>query len=227
MTNSLLQSLQHGLIVSCQAYPPNPFAGPHFMAAFAQAATMAGAVGLRVNGADDVAAVHAVSPLPIIGIVKEQTDGFPVYITPSLAAARVVVDAGAQIVAIDATHRPRASGATPEALIRAIRQELGVLVMADVDTLEEGRLAAAAGADIVASTLAGYTPARAASAGPDFALLAELVAALDTPVICEGRIHTPADVRAALDIGAHAVVVGTAITNPLVIAQGFVEATRA
>ena len=142
MTNSLLQSLQHGLIVSCQAYPPNPFAGPHFMAAFAQAATMAGAVGLRVNGADDVAAVHAASPLPIIGIVKEQTDGFPVYITPSLAAARAVVDAGAQIVAIDATHRPRASGATPEALIRAIRQELSVLVMADVDTLEEGRLAA-------------------------------------------------------------------------------------
>lgn len=226
MTNSLLLSLQQGLIVSCQAYPPNPFAGPHFMAAFAQAATMAGAVGLRVNGAADVAAVHAASPLPIIGIVKEQTDGFPVYITPSLAAARSVAEAGASIVAIDATHRARAGGTTPEALIRAIRQELGVLVMADVDTLEEGRMAAAAGADIVASTLAGYTPARAATDGPDLALLADLVATLDTPVICEGRIRTPEDVRVALEIGAHAVVVGTAITNPLVITQGFVAATR-
>ena len=222
---ALIESLRGGLIVSCQARPENPFYGPHFMAAFAMAAEMAGAVGLRVNAEADVRAVAQVTSLPIIGINKLRTAEWPVYITPTLAAAREVVEAGASIVAVDATHRPRVGGLSPEELIACIRSDLGVPVMADVDSTEEGMAAAEAGADLVATTMAGYTGARPATDGPDPALVKALAQQIDVPLICEGRIRNPQDMAAAFTAGAYAVVVGTAITNPLAIAQIFVEAT--
>ena len=96
---ALIEKLRGGLIVSCQARPDSPFYGPSFMAAFARAAEMSGAVGLRVNGERDIHAVRSASSLPIIGINKQRTDEWPVYITPSLEAAREVTSAGAEIVA--------------------------------------------------------------------------------------------------------------------------------
>ncbi len=195
------------------------------MAAFARAAEMAGAVGLRVNGSADIRAIRRVTSLPVIGINKQRTEKWPVYITPTLAAARQVVTAGAAIVAVDATHRPRRGGLSPEELIAVIHRELAVPVMADIDSLEEGIAAARAGADLVATTMAGYTAARPASPGPDLELLAALVRQTAVPVICEGRIARPEDVAAALRAGAHAVVVGTAITNPIAITQTFARAT--
>ncbi len=221
----VLESLRGGLIVSCQARPGNPLKGPRFMAAFAQAAEMAGAVGLRVNGAADVRAVRRCSSLPIIGINKQRDPRWPVYITPTVAAARSVVRAGAVIVAVDATHRPRKGGTSPEELIAVLHKELRCLVMADIDAVEEGVAAAEAGADLVATTMAGYTAARPPTKGPDLELVSNLAARIQAPLICEGRIGRPEDVTAAFAAGAFAVVVGTAITNPLAIAVGFARAT--
>lgn len=222
--DDLIKSLHGGLIVSCQAGEESPFHGPDYMAAFAKAAEIAGAVGLRVNGTWDIKAVRAATELPVIGIYKRQKEGFPVYITPTMGMARRVVEAGAHIVAIDATHRERPDGSTPEKMIAEIHSELGVPVMADVDSLEEGVAAAEAGADLVATTMAGYTPARPSSPGPDLALVQELAQTLDIPIICEGRIQHPSDARAAIAAGAYAVVVGTAITNPVSIARKFATA---
>jgi putative N-acetylmannosamine-6-phosphate epimerase len=220
----VLGRLRGGLIVSCQAREGSPVYGPTFMAAFARCAELGGAVGLRVDGADDVRACRAATRLPIIGINKQREDAWPVYITPDLESARQVVDAGAQIVAIDATHRPRRSGLSPDELIRSIQQGLGVLVMADVDSLDEGLAAAAAGADLVATTMAGYTGARAPTEGPDLELLSALARRVDVPVICEGRVRAPSDLAAAFAAGAYAVVVGTAITNPIAITESFARA---
>ena len=157
---------------------------------------------------------------------KLRTEGYPVYITPTLQSARQLVRAGANIIALDATHRARHDNQSPEALIASIQAKLGVPVMADIDSLEEGIAAAQAGADLVATTMSGYTPARPKTTGPDLALVRALAERITTPIICEGRIGRPEDVRAALDAGAFAVVVGTAITAPISITQGFVRAVR-
>jgi N-acylglucosamine-6-phosphate 2-epimerase len=220
----LIERLRGGLIVSCQAQPGSPVYGPKFMAAFARCAELAGAVGLRVNGPADVRAVRKAVTLPIIGIHKLRSEQFPVYITPSVQAAKQVVRAGADIVAIDATHRPRQNGLSPESLIAAIHEILGCPVMADVDSLEEGIAAAKAGAELVATTMAGYTRARPMTAGPDLELLRELASEVSVPIICEGRVRRPEDVKHAFDAGAYAVVVGTAITNPTAVTLAFVKA---
>lgn len=209
--------------MSCQAPDDSPMHGPRYMAAFAQCALMGGAAGIRANGPADVRAIRRVTDVPIIGIYK-QKEQWPVYITPTLAAARAIVRAGANIIAIDATHRARKGGLTPEALIQQIKDELGCLVMADIDILEEGLLAAKAGADIVATTMSGYTERSVPTLGPDLKLLRALVKRIQTPIICEGRVNTPADAVAAFAAGAFAVVVGTAITNPLEMTRRFAGA---
>jgi putative N-acetylmannosamine-6-phosphate epimerase len=211
------------LVVSCQARPDNPLHGAVFMAAMARAAEAGGAGGLRVNGPEDIAALRRVSALPIIGILKRRTEGFPVEITPGFDDAAAVVAAGADIVALDATARPR-DGAPIAELIGRIRRDLARPVMADVATLAEGIAAAAAGAAAGATTLSGYTGAApvAHDAPPDFGLVAALAAAIPVPVVAEGRLWTPEHAAEALRRGAHAVVVGTAITNPREITRRFV-----
>ncbi len=213
--------LKGRLIVSCQARPGNPVKGPRFMAAFAHAAELGGAGGIRANGPADIRAIHHVCSLPIIGINKWRQPRWPVYITPTLQAARVVREAGADIIAIDATHRPRRGGLSPEELIAVLHRELRCPVMADIDTLEEGLAAAKAGADLVATTLSGSTAHRSATTGPDFELVSDLAQAITVPIICEGRIWSSEDVVAAFKAGAYAVVVGTAITNPMEITRHF------
>lgn len=210
------------LIVSCQARPDNPLHGPGFMAAMARAAEQGGAGGLRVQGAADVAAVRAVSTLPMVGLLKRDDPGFAVYITPDFAAARMV--AAADVIAIDATSRPR-SGEAVSVLVRRIRNELGRAVMADIATVDDALAAQAAGADYIATTLSGYTDDSPRQPGPDLELLAAAVARCSVPVIAEGRYDTPALVARAFELGAYAVVVGTAITNPREITRRFVRAT--
>ncbi|MCI0521144.1 MAG: N-acetylmannosamine-6-phosphate 2-epimerase [Chloroflexi bacterium] len=217
----VILKLKHGLIVSCQAREGNPLRGARFMAAFACAAELGGAVGIRANGAADIRAIRKITSLPILGINKWRQAHWPVYITPNLQAARSVRQAGADIIAIDATHRPRRGGISPEALIDAIHTHLGCPVMADIDSLEEGIAAARAGADLVATTLSGYTERGLTTPGPDLALVRMLAQAVAVPVICEGRIWSPQDVSAAFKAGAYAVVVGTAITNPMEITRRF------
>jgi putative N-acetylmannosamine-6-phosphate epimerase len=197
------------------------------MAAMAQAAEAGGARGLRANGVEDVAAIRAVSGLPMIGIAKVFDASFPVYITPNFESAAAIAQAGADIIALDATPRPR-NGEPVARLIARIRADLRKEVFADVSTLEEGRAAAASGAIYVATTLAGYTDetAHRKTSGPDLELLTALVSAIDTPVVAEGRFDTPDLVAEAFARGAHAVVVGTMITNPREITKRFAAAAQ-
>jgi N-acylglucosamine-6-phosphate 2-epimerase len=212
-------ALRGGLVVSVQASPGTPLDAPAHIAAMASAASLGGAAGIR---AVEVTAVKAAVALPVIGLRKRRVEGSEVYITPTLEDARAVAAAGADVVAVDATLRPRPDGVDLAALVT----ELPVPVLADVDSLEAGVAAREAGAAAVATTLAGYTGAAAASAGPDLELVSALASALECPVFAEGRIATPAQVRAAFDAGAFAVVVGTAITDPVALTRGFAAATR-
>lgn len=218
----ILDTLRGGLIVSCQAYPGEPMRHPETMAQFAEAAALGGAVGIRAQGLDDVALIHARVALPQIGLWKDGTD--EVFITPTLEHALAVARAGAEIVAIDGTRRARPDGLSLAETIRRIHRETGALVMADAGSVADGIAAAEAGADCVGTTLAGYTGERPKTDGPDLEVLAGLVSALDIPVIAEGRIHTPGQAAAARDAGAWAVVVGTGITHPSTITSWFVAA---
>lgn len=213
--------LPRGLVVSCQAREDNPLHGPHFMGAMALAARDGGASAIRANGPEDIRAVKAAG-LPVIGIHKVFSSTHPVYITPDFAAAKAIVAAGAEIVALDCTPRPR-NGEAPGVLIRRIREELGAEVFADISTVDEGMAAADWGATYVATTLSGYTGASADKPErPDLALLEALAARLSVPVVAEGRYNTPQWVKRGFEAGAHAVVVGTMITNPREITRAFV-----
>ncbi|WP_299432304.1 N-acetylmannosamine-6-phosphate 2-epimerase [uncultured Meiothermus sp.] len=210
------------LIVSCQARGDNPLQGSQFMAAMAQAAEQGGARGIRANGAEDVRAIRAVTTLPIIGIHKHWIEGYEVYITPDFAAAKQVAEAGADVIALDATARPRPRESLAE-LIGLIQSELGKRVCADISTLKEGLAAAEIGADFVATTLAGYTPYSPKTQGPDFDLIKQLANLVAVPIVAEGRFWSPEEVSRAFELGASAVVIGTAITNPLEITRRFAQ----
>ncbi|KRA51489.1 N-acetylmannosamine-6-phosphate 2-epimerase [Devosia sp. Root635] len=213
--------LKRGLIVSCQARADNPLHGPHFMGAMALAARDGGAVAIRANGPEDIRAVKAAG-LPVIGIHKVFSERYPVYITPDFAAAEAIVAAGAGIVALDCTDRPR-DGEPPARLVRRISEELDAEVFADISTIDEGLAAADLGATYVATTLSGYTEAtQPKPEEPDLKLLETLARRLSVPVVAEGRYNRPALVRQAFEAGAHAVVVGTMITNPREITRMFV-----
>jgi N-acylglucosamine-6-phosphate 2-epimerase len=211
------------LIVSCQARTDNPLHGPQFMGAMALAARDGGAKAIRANGPEDVRAVKAAG-LPVIGIHKVFSDNVPVYITPTMAAADALAEAGADIIALDCTPRLR-HGDMPAVIIAHIRNQLGLESFADISTLEEGIAAARMGATYVSTTLSGYTEyTEPKPDGPDFALIRALAERIDTPVIAEGRFNTPEVARAAIEAGAYAVVVGTMITNPREITKSFARA---
>jgi N-acylglucosamine-6-phosphate 2-epimerase len=223
--DGILRRLHGGLVVSCQAAPGDPLHGPVFMAAMARAAVLGGAVGIRANGPADIQAVRRAVDVPVIGLWKDGTEG--VYITPTVRHARAVIDAEAQIVAIDATSRPRPDRSTVPEVIEGLRRTHRCLVMADVSTLNEGVVAVSSGADLVATTLSGYTPYSPQRPGPDLELVAALAARVEVPIVAEGRIGTPQQARAALDAGAWTVVVGGAITRPQLITARFVAALQA
>ena len=224
----LLAALRGGLIVSCQALPGEALFGSDIMARLAVAARGGGAVGIRANTPPDIAAIRAAVPdLPLIGLWKVVVSGFEdVYITPRVEDAVAVAQAGADIIALDATDRPHPEGKTAADLIRAVKNATGKRVMADVSTFEEGMAAEQAGADVISTTLSGYTPYSPQQDEPDLALIAALACRLRVPLIAEGRIATPEQARAALDAGAFAVVVGGAITRPQQITQRFAQALR-
>ena len=217
-----LASLDKKLVVSCQAPEEDVFRSPDSMVRFAVAAARAGAGGIRANGVEDIRAIRAVISLPVIGIQKSMAEDGRVLITPSLEAARGVVVAGADIVALDCTERGQRYGALER--LRRIRSELKVPVMADIATEEEAAAAVAAGADLVASTMRGYTDETAHIAVFEPEFIGDLKRRVTVPVIAEGRIWTPEDAVAAVRAGAFAVVVGTAITAPQRIAERFVAA---
>ena len=224
-----LAALERGLIVSCQAQPGEPLHSSYIMARMAVAAHEGGAVGIRAESPDDIRAIRAAVPdLPIIGLWKVTLPGYEhtVYITSRLSDARAVADAGADIIALDATLRPHPEGTAAE-LIRAVKAATGRLVMADIDNEAAALAAIDAGADCVSTTLSGYTDDSPRSDTPDFVLIERLASLnLPVPVIAEGRIHTPEMARRVLDAGAFAVVVGGAITRPQQITARFARAVR-
>jgi N-acylglucosamine-6-phosphate 2-epimerase len=220
----LIESLRGGLIVSCQALPGEPLFGAQHMAAMACAAVAGGAVAIRANGPADIAAINKVVKLPIIGLFKEDIPGCEVRITPTFTHAEKIAMSGADVIAIDATRRARPGNLSVKEMIDHIHNKIGKPVLADVSILEEGLDAARTGADLVATTLSGYTAYSPSDLGPDFNLLKQLVNHLKLdgiPVIAEGRISTPQEAAHALALGAHAVVVGSAITRPQWITAQF------
>jgi N-acylglucosamine-6-phosphate 2-epimerase len=208
---SLLQSLRGGLIVSVQAWRGSALDDPRVIAAMAQAAQEGGAVAVRIAGSEDLRAVRARVALPVIGLIKREYAGFEPYITPTLAEVNAVIASGAEIVAFDATPRPRPDGAALGRVVETIHAA-GRFALADCATLADALAAREAGADAVATTLCGYTAQTKGAALPALDLVRDLAAGPGF-TICEGGIRTPRELRAALDAGADAVVVGTAITN--------------
>ena len=209
----LIQKLHRGLIVSCQALDGNPLKHPDHMSAMALAAEMGGAVAIRANGPEDIAAIKKRITIPVIGIYKTERSLDTPYITPDFEHAEAIARLGVEIIALDATNRPRRNGETVGELIKRIKNELGVLVMADISTYEEGVAAAEYGVDLVATTLSGYTTYTPLTKGPDLELVRRLKASINVPIIAEGRFTSPQDVADGIEAGAHAVVVGKAITN--------------
>ena len=222
--SSAFASLQGGLIVSCQAPANSPLHAPEVIAAMALASVNQGAVGIRVDTPAHVMAVRTQVAVPIIGLWKQQIPGCDVYITPEFEHAAAIAQAGADIIAIDGTQRPRPNGETLPTLIQRIHAELGKPVMADIDTLEAAIAAAAAGADLVGTTLFGYTAKTNHLKPPGFELLSQMVKTLKTPVICEGGIASAEMARHAIALGADAVVVGTAITGIDLQVQAYTHA---
>ncbi|PSL00411.1 N-acylglucosamine-6-phosphate 2-epimerase [Haloactinopolyspora alba] len=213
---SPIDQLRGGVVISCQPLPDepdDPMRDPYVQARVAASAVLGGAAGLRINGADDIRAVGELCDVPVIGLIKHGPG--PVAITPTAEHAVAAAAAGAAIVAVDATARPRPDGQEFADTVRTVHETTSALVLADVSTFDEGVAAVDAGADAVATTLAGYTADTTGRDGPDLDLLAALVARVPVPVIAEGRYRTSDDVTRALDAGAHAVVVGNAITSPL------------
>ena len=222
--NILLQGLRGGLIASVQAYVGEPLRHPETMAQMARACELGGAVAIRCQGLADIAAIKGRVEVPVIGLWKEGHDG--VYITPTVRHAVACVNAGADIVAVDAADAPRPDGSSFADIVKAVH-DAGALVMADCASLEDIDRGFEAGADLVSTTLSHGTAAIdcGIADGPDLGLLQATASKYPgRPVICEGRVHTPADARAALDAGAWAVVAGTAITHPTSITSWFVDA---
>jgi N-acylglucosamine-6-phosphate 2-epimerase len=214
------ERLRGGLIVSVQAEAGSLLNVPETIALLGRVAVANGAVGVRAEGAARIGAMRRAVDVPIIGLVKRSYAGFEPYITPTEREIDEVVAAGAEIVAFDATDRARPDGATIIQVVDAIHHR-GAVAMADCATGADVRNAVAAGAEIAATTLCGYTPATRGTHLPALGLVREC-AASGAFAICEGGIGVPEDVRAALAAGADAVVVGTAITNIDVLVRRFV-----
>ncbi|WPF90422.1 N-acetylmannosamine-6-phosphate 2-epimerase [Cyanobacterium aponinum AL20118] len=220
-----MKELQSSLVISCQAPSNSPLHNPDIIANIALACVNQGAKGLRIDSPNHIKAVRKLLPdIPIIGLWKQMGLDSDVYITPRLEDAIAVAEAGADIIAIDATQRKRPNGETLEEIISHIQQNLHKLVMADIDTKENAIIARDLGVDFIGTTLYGYTQDTRQFTPPNFDLIEELVREINTPIICEGGIKTPEEAKKALDKGCFCVVVGTAITGIDLLAQNFVKA---
>ncbi|OOF41218.1 N-acetylmannosamine-6-phosphate 2-epimerase [Rodentibacter mrazii] len=217
----IFQRIQNGLIASCQPVDDGPMDKPEVVAAMAQASVVGGAAGIRIEGVENLKATRAVVKAPIIGIVKRDLSDSPVRITPFLNDIEELANAGADIIAVDGTHRPR-----PVDLESAVKKihELGCLAMADCSNLEEGLYCQKLGFDIIGSTMSGYTGGIVPEE-PDYQLVKDLKSA-GCRVMAEGRYNTPELAKTAIEIGADFVTVGSALTRLEHIVGWFVDAVK-
>lgn len=222
--NKLFEQLKGGMIVSCQAEGDDPFnANPEYMALFARAAEMGGALGIRTQGIAKLEAIKRATKLPVIGLLKSIFPDGTVRITGSFAEVEQLIHSESDIIAIDGTFREREGLSGPE-FIKEVKGRYGCLVLADIATYAEAKACEEAGADGVSTTLNGYTPdTMQKHDGPNYDVLKECLNGLAIPVFAEGRYNTPIEAGNAMRLGAFAVISGTAITRPRVITQWFVE----
>jgi N-acylglucosamine-6-phosphate 2-epimerase len=233
-TKTILEKLRGGVVVSVQAAHGEPLDKPEYLSVLAESSLRGGACGVRMAQVENIRYFKAAHPeIPVIGITKPEIipeNAYElVYITPTLADVQALA-ACCDIVALDATMRPRPGGKTLAEIVAAARQSHpDIVLMADVATLEEGRNAAHLGFDLLSTTLSGYTAETRhlltdGHGGPDFGLLAALVRETQVPVILEGRVWQPAEVTQAFQMGAFSVVIGSAVTRPHEITRRFVNA---
>lgn len=221
------EKLRGGLIVSCQALEEEPLHSSYIMSRMAYAAYLGGAVGIRANTVEDIAAIKTTVNLPVIGIIKRVYESCDVYITPTIEEVNKLVASGVEIIAVDATKRPRPRGVSLSGFFADVKKKHpGQLFMADCATIDEGLHAADLGFDIIATTMAGYTPQTSGVCPPAYAMMEALVQRSGKPVIAEGGIWSPEQLARAMDTGIFAAVVGSAITRPLEITRRFVAAIR-
>ena len=194
----------------------------------ARAGKMAGAPAIRTSSIRDVVAIKEETGLPVIGLVKVQYPGFESYITPTMKEVDELAKAGSDVIALDCTLRKRGDGKTVNEFVAEVREKYpDAILMADISTYDEGVNAWKLGMDIVGTTMSGYTKYSPQIDGPDYELVRRLSETVDIPVIGEGKIHYPDQAVKVLEAGAHAIVVGGAITRPLEIANRFMNAVKA
>lgn len=215
------------LIVSCQALPEEPLHSSFIMSKFAYAAMLGGAKGIRANSVDDIREMKKVVELPIIGIIKNEYEGSDVFITPTNKEIELLYQEGVDIIALDATKRIRPDGKTINEVFPEIRETYKEQIfMADCSTYEEAKEAFELGFDCLGTTLSGYTEYTKHHHLPDFELMERLAQDFPIPIIAEGGIWTPEELKRVFDLGVHAAVVGTAITRPMEITKRFIHAIQ-
>ena len=223
----ILESLKGGLIVSCQVQHDDPIYTDNMVVKMAEAARWAGAVGIRANSPEQIKAIkEAVPELPIIGLWKVWHDDTDVFITPTMKEVKAIWEAGAEIIALDCTAQVTHEGTQAWNLIKEVKKEIPeAIIFADVSNLEEARRAVENGADIVAPTLYGYTKETSHIEGADYRMFAQMCRELkdEAYVMMEGHLYTPEDAMKCIFLGAHSVVVGSAITRPHLTAKRFVD----
>ena len=223
----ILESLKGGLIVSCQVQHDDPIYTDNMVVKMAEAARWAGAVGIRANSPEQIKAIkEAVPELPMIGLWKVWHDDTDVFITPTMKEVKAIWEAGAEIIALDCTAQVTHEGTQAWNLIKEVKKEIPeAIIFADVSNLEEARRAVENGADIVAPTLYGYTKETSHIEGADYRMFAQMCRELkdEAYVMMEGHLYTPEDAMKCIFLGAHSVVVGSAITRPHLTAKRFVD----
>ena len=224
MNNTILSKLKGGLIVSCQALENEPLHSSYVMQRMAVAAMRGGAVGIRANTVEDIQKIKEEVSLPVIAIIKRDYQGSDVYITPTMAEVDELMAVQPDIIAIDSTDRTRPFGETLGSLFQKVQRKYpNQLFMADCSTIEEGVAAAKMGFDIIGTTMSGYTSYTSNEILPNYDMVNELVQITGKPVIAEGGISTPEQLKKVMEKGAFAAVVGTAITRPMDITKKFVS----
>lgn len=225
MSTNVLEAIKGGLIVSCQALKEEPLHSSYIMSRMAYAAMLGGAVGIRANTVEDITEIKKTVDLPIIGIIKEVYGDCNVYITPTMKEIDALVECGVDIIASDATCRERPDGKTVGEFFKEVREKYpDQLFMADCSSYEEGMHAAEIGFDLVGTTMNGYTDYTKGVELPNLDLMGRLARECGKPVIAEGGIWLPDQLKAALEAGVHAAVIGGAITRPMEITKRFVAA---
>lgn len=223
--NTFLSEVKHSLIVSCQALDDEPLHGSDVMAKMAEAAKQGGAKAIRCNSVSDCEAIKKQTGLPIIAIIKSDYDNSDIFITPTLTEVKELLKVNPDVIALDATTRIRPNDEKLKDIITYIHENSNTLVMGDIATKEDAAYAYGCNVDMLSSTLSGYTDETKYKSedGPDFDLVEKLAKTYSIPVIAEGKVHTPAQAKKMLGLGAWSVVVGGAITRPQLITKSFVE----